>query len=379
MSNVIDYIKQYGIYDFNQKQYNSVDGLILSQLSYLKFDGIVPQVGEDKEAIRLKDIRDHENYSMLFSDERYADNNKAFFETLADSRRFGEILLNHYINLVSRRWEMQFSAICCELSNKVTHVIYRGTDESMIGWKEDFNMAFMTPIPAQTKSVDYINYVAERIQGDIYVAGHSKGGNLAVYAAMKCPNQVQDRIVRIESYDGPGFTKKALEHNDFSKISDRIMKYVPHSSVVGMLLQNQEDYKVVAAKKIGILQHDPFNWVVSDGDFVYMDDVREFYRFQNNTVNEWAQGTDPEDMRIFGNQIFDIILESGVDNLNDFKGNYASILKKFIVAVDSIDSEKKEVMKTVAKNLVDVFIETAKVQAGILVSGESDKRDKRNI
>ena len=151
-----------------------------------------------------------------------------------------DIRLNHYIDLISDKWEMQFSAVTAYLADGLTHVLFRGTDETMIGWKEDFNMAFMTPVPAQVKAVDYLHYAAERIRGGFSVGGHSKGGNLAVYSAMKCSRLVRERITSIYSQDGPGFTKETLEDGDFDAIKDRIQKYVPHSSIIGMLFQTQE-------------------------------------------------------------------------------------------------------------------------------------------
>lgn len=379
MGNIIDYIVQYGHKDFSVKPFNDVDGLILSQFSYLKMDGLVPQVGTFEKSVTVSDMMMNPHVDDLFADERYAKNNRELFETMAKSKRFGCIELNHYINLVSKKWEMQFSAVTCKLPGGMTYVVYRGTDESIVGWKEDFNMAFMTPIPAQIKAVDYLNYVAERIRGEFMVGGHSKGGNLAVYASVKCPKITQNRIKMIHSFDGPGFTKTAFTDEEFEHINSKVRKIVPHSSLVGMLLQTHENYSVVEAKSFGILQHDPFNWVVEGDDFVYRSDVSDAANLQNSSINEWSQNTDPEEMRKFISQMYDVIDTVGVTDLNDFKGNYPELIVKFTTAIDGLDDSQKDLMKNLFKRLLNIFIETVKTQSGISIINELDKIGKKSI
>ena len=353
MSNIIDYIAKYGGLKFEEKPFNKVDALILSQFSYLKLGGKVPSVGTMQDNVTLRGLSEDENVSDLFTDERYRKSNTELFEAMAASERFGGVGLNHYIDLVSNRWEMQFSALTAYLADGVTHVIFRGTDETIVGWKEDFNMAFMTPVPAQVKAVDYLHYAAERIKGDFSVGGHSKGGNLAVYSAMKCSKLVRDRVSLIYSQDGPGFTKETLEDADFDAIKDRIQKYVPHSSIVGMLLQTSEDYKVIEARSVGILQHDPFNWIVEDDDFVYRDDVSGRYEISDASVNEWAKRADPEEMKVFVDKIYEVFVAAGVNDLNDFKGNLTTIMLKGKSVMDGMDEEDKKRIKEVLAVFVD--------------------------
>lgn len=378
MKNFVDYIREFGHLDFDEKEFNNVDCLILAQFSYLKMQNIVPLVGKADDYILLKDMADSPYATEMFVDERYAKDNKELFTAMSESMRFGNIKLGHHINLVSKRWELQFSAICCVLSNGKTCVIYRGTDETIVGWKEDFNMAFIIPIRAQITAVDYINYVAERIAGDFIVAGHSKGGNLAVYAAMKCPQATRDRITTIYSFDGPGFTQEAFADSAFEQIKDRICKLVPQSSVIGMLLQNQEEYRVVECASIGILQHNPFNWIVDGDDFVYREDIRDMYRIQNNFIDRWTKETSPDEMRVFVDEIYNVLNYVGIENLNDFRGNYAELIKRFTHAVEDIEDGHKAILKLVFKHLLDAFIVTLKSQPGISILGELDKIGKRN-
>ena len=358
MKNIIDYVVRYGELTFYEKEFNRVDALVLSQFSYLKLDGFVPAVGSFTDGVSIGQIAKSRNVSELFADERYARNNKYLFDAMAASKRFGDVVLNHYINLVSNRWEMQFSAVTSYLTPERAHVVFRGTDETIVGWKEDFNMSFMTPIPAQVKAVDYLHYAAERIRGDFSVGGHSKGGNLAVYSAMKCSGPVRDRITVIYSQDGPGFTKETLAEADFDAIKDRIQKFVPRSSIIGMLLQSQEMYRVIDARSIGILQHDPFNWIVEDDDFVYRDDVAGRYVISDEAVNEWTERADPEEMKVFFNKVFEVFDEAGVSDLNDFKGNMTTILTNAKKVMDSLDDEDRQRIKAV----LSVFFDSIKGQ-----------------
>ena len=353
MKNIIDYINEYGNMTFSEKEFNKVDALILSEFSYLKLGGFVPGVGDMDPEVSIGEISERENVSDLFSDERYAKNNKDMFDAMAASKRFRDIKLAGFVDLVSGRWEMQFSAVIAYLDEDHAHVVFRGTDENIIGWKEDFNMSFVTPIPSQEKAVDYLNYAAQHIRGNFSVGGHSKGGNLAVYSAMKCSPYVRPRITVIYSQDGPGFTKETLETSEFDEIKDRIEKYVPRSSIVGMMLITQEDYKVIEARRVGILQHDPFNWAIDKDDFIYRDDVATRYAISDASVNEWTKRAAPEEMRVFSDRVFEVFESAGVTDLNDFRGNITTLLSNAKTVMDSLDEEDKKRIKAVISVFFD--------------------------
>ena len=175
---------------------------------------------------------------------------------------------------------------------------------------------------------------------------------------MKCSPLVRGRITDIYSQDGPGFTKETLEDADYDAIKDRIHKYVPRSSIVGMLLQSQEEYKIIEAKSVGIFQHDPFNWVIEDDDFVYLDDLAGRYVISDEAVNEWAMRADPEEMRVFVDRIYELFAACGVNDLNDFKGNWASILQKAKAFTENMDEEDKKRIRAV----MSVFFDSLKEQ-----------------
>lgn len=376
MFNIIDYVKKYGNIGYEEMPFNDVDRLILSQFSYFKFDGLLPEVGMQEPYVTIKELSRMENVDALFSDERYAKNNMALFDAMAEHPRFSFVRLNHYINIVDEAWEIQFSAITALLPSGHTHVIYRGTDETIIGWKEDLNMGFMTPIPAQEKALDYINYVAPLIQGDFSVGGHSKGGNLAVYASMMCDEDVRSRITGVYSHDGPGFTKQILEESHFGRIQSRVHKLVPHSSIVGMLLTSQEDYEVVACKNFGILQHDPFNWIVEGTDFVKKDDVVAHMKVNTNSINAWAENLTAKEFRLLSDNIYNVITEAGIDDLNDIYKNPAAAFKNIAEAVHNLPDDQRQKVQDIMKMLVECIKDQAHDQLDRLLADELDKIDK---
>lgn len=202
--NIVDYLAVFGDKSFAEMPFNDVDSLALCQLCYLKFDGIVPDVWSNKPSVTLDDIYKHPDYEKLYADERFEKNNRQLFEGMLKGRRFAGLRLNCYINLVEKEYETQFSAVTYLLEGGSLYIAYRGTDETIVGWKEDFNMAYMDPVPGQALSVKYLNMVTSRLKVPIYIGGHSKGGNLAVYAALKCAETVRGRIRKIYSMDGPG-------------------------------------------------------------------------------------------------------------------------------------------------------------------------------
>ncbi len=364
--NITGYIKNYSTATFDEMPFNKVDALILSQFSYFKLRGFVPEVGTFVPPVTVSAIAAADNADDMFTDERYRKANSEMFEAMAASERFKDVAFNHYIDLISSRWEMQFSAVTAYLAPGVTHVIFRGTDETLVGWKEDFNMSFVAPIPAQVKAVDYLHYAAERIRGDFSVGGHSKGGNLAVYSAMKCSRLVRDRISLIYSQDGPGFPKETLADADFDAIKDRIRKFVPRSSIFGMLLTTQEEYRVIEARSIGILQHDPFNWVVEGDDFVYRDDVAGRYSLSDSSVNEWIERADPEEIKVFFDKIFEVFYATGISDVNELKGNFATLAQNAKAVFDGLDDEDRKRIKAV----LAVFVDSIKDQIkGSLFSG----------
>lgn len=352
---IIDYVKEYGNVPFAAAGVNDVDSLVLSQFAYLKFDGMVPGLFDNKPSVTLEDIYAHEEYEKLYADVRFAKENRALFEAMRESVRFGDMKVNCYINIIEQEWETQFSAVTCILGDGTLYILYRGTDESMVGWKEDFNMAFLSPIPGQAYSVKYLNIVTGFLKKDFYVGGHSKGGNLAIYAAMNCNKKVQDRIIRVYSMDGPGFRPETLKRGAFEAIAERTVKILPHSSLVGMIFEQNMDYLVVDSKGLGLAQHDPYTWLTEKGSFLYIEDISQYRKFMDRTMNEFILGLEKEELRIFVDTMYQIISASQADNLIDFVADWKKSVGGIIEAMKEVTPETREMMKHFAKGLFQLM------------------------
>ena len=354
MGTILDYLEQYGKYTFCEMPMTELDSLALCQLSYLKFDGMVPAPKDNQPSVTLKSLESHSDFEKLFADVRFEKPNRALAERMLAVRRFGDIRLNHYVNIVEEKWETQFSAITCELDDGSVYVAYRGTDETIIGWKEDFNMAFISPVPAQECSVMYLEAVAEKLSGPLYLGGHSKGGNLAVYSAMKSREEIQNRILRIYSMDGPGFRPEVLEQSGYDRIADRVEKILPHSSLVGMLFESDTNYKVVKSKTFGLAQHDPYTWLVTGNHLVRANDVYERRKQIDNTLNQWILSLNEEQLHTFVDTLFQVISASQADNLIDFTAEWKKSMNGVITAMKELDAQTAEALKSMIRSLFEM-------------------------
>lgn len=353
---IIDYMKEYANVSLKDEPMNDVDSLVLCQFSYLKFDGLVPPVTANEKPVSLQQLYEHPDYEKLYGDERYEKENRALFEAMRKCVRFRNMKLNCYINIIETQadFETQFSAVTFLLEDGTMYVAYRGTDETIVGWKEDFNMAFLSPVPGQELAIKYLDMVTERLPRDFYVGGHSKGGNLAVYAAMNCVPQVQDRILKIYSMDGPGFRPEVLEKCDFGKIEERTCKILPHSSLVGMLFEKDIHYRVVESRTFGLAQHNPFTWLVQDGDFVAVSDIYETRRFMDDTLNEWILSLDERSLRTFVDTLFQILSASEADNLIDLTANLKRSMTGIRGAVKELDEDTQKALRQTMKALFEI-------------------------
>lgn len=362
MGTILDYLKEYGDYTLAEKPFSDVDSLVISQFAYLKFDGMVPGPEEERGAVSIQDLAAHEDYDHLYADERYRKDNTALFQGICKSRRFGDMKLWNYVNQIELEQETQFSAVICGLSGGVTYVVFRGTDESIVGWKEDLNLAFSEPVPGQRLSVSYLEQAAGTIEGGFYVGGHSKGGNLAVYASMNCSAGVRERIERIYDHDGPGFRPEVRKKSAYAEIEGRIYKTVPRSSLVGMLLYTEENYKVVESRTIGLAQHNPYTWLIRDDSFKIVEEIRAGRKFMDQALNEWILSLDQEQMHTFVDTFYRVVQASETDNLIDFTANWFKSIQKIGAALKEVESETAEVIVQIMRALFEVVSTHAREQ-----------------
>ncbi|NPV89667.1 MAG: DUF2974 domain-containing protein [Firmicutes bacterium] len=340
MKNIIDYAIEESD-TFKNRKFNAADSLVLSQLAYLRFDKFVPGLFDTATPVSIKEIASKENLDMLFRDTWNSKNNRRLFFALANSSRFRDLKMVFYVNKIDNKTEKQFSAITFLLDDCSAYIAYRGTDSTFIGWKEDFNMAFISPVPSQEEGVAYLNAVADRISCKLKIGGHSKGGNIAVYSSIKCHRPVQKRITHVFSHDGPGFRDEVFLCHDYLIVKDRIHKTLPQSSIIGMLLQHQEHYSVVKSNRLWFMQHDPFSWLIDGSDFQYMQSVKKSALYMNGTLNQWVNSFDDQKRELFVNTLFQIIQATSATTFYDLTGDWPKKAVAMLGAIKGIDDETK--------------------------------------
>lgn len=376
MGTIIDYLRENGGFTFEEKPFNEVDNLILSQFAYLKFDGMVPGLEEDGEAVTMGFLDAHRDRERMFADERFLKENTALYQGMLGSVRFSGLRLNYYENVVDTEEETQFSAVTLFLEDGTVYIAYRGTDETIVGWKEDFNLAFSRPAGGQLRSVEYLNRVGGRLTCGFYAGGHSKGGNFAVYAAMNCRKDIREKILRVYSNDGPGFRPEVRKDGDYEGIRDRVVKIIPHSSLVGLLLEyHAVDYTVVESRTLGLLQHNPFTWLVKEDSFVRVKEVYRGRRFMDETLNEWILSLDDDQIHSFVETLYEVVSASEAATLIEFTADWKKNVTAVVAAAKGLDGETASMMKKIVLSLFELAAERAKDQ--LQERAEQKRRRKR--
>lgn len=328
---------------FTDIKFNAVDSLILSKLSYIRFEGTVPFISERKKSVSLAALLKAEAFDAMFLNLSERETHLRFLFALAASPRFRHTQLNFYVNHSDPVTEKQFSAVTYLLDDATAYIAFRGTDSTFIGWKEDFNMAYLCPVPSQQDAVKYIGAVVKRLGKSVpvRVGGHSKGGNLAVYAAVKCAAPFQKRIIGVYNHDGPGFKDSLFESPEFLRIQSRIHTTLPESSLVGLLLRQYDGYTVVKSSRRGIKQHDPFSWQVEGSDFVNAGELKDGAKLRNKTLDEWLETLTDDNRKLFINTLFDVFEATQADTLHELSQEWHKSVSAILYAIKSIDPQTR--------------------------------------
>ena len=350
MGTLFDYVKWRGDLSFREAPFNEVDSLIFSLLSYIDFQGIV---GEDHGGIRVpikaaanSYFARNPNMKKISVGLIVPKDIVKLFRTLKDTRRFRNVEMRAYVNQIDLEKQMQFSAVTFFPEDDTMVVAYRGTDDTIIGWKENFNMSFLPVVPAQAAAANYLENAAKSnpsCQG-IRVTGHSKGGNLAVYSAVNCSSDVKKRLINVWSNDGPGFNKKILEDEDYIELRPIIKSFVPENAVVGMLLEHDENYTVVKSRQKGLFQHDGISWEVMGGSLVYVKEISNESKRLDRVLKDWIKEMTPEQLEQFTDALFQVLSADNSLTLTEL----VSLKNKKILKGKELDPH---VYKTIQKTL----------------------------
>lgn len=338
MPNMLDYLTWRGDLPLTSIPWNEVDSLLMAALSYCSFgtqaqgpEGVVlsalsPQMRED-----VKDFQFFNHCRDLTG-------------VLAQTQRFGGLMVHDAVEWLDQEREMQFSAVTLDLPDGTCFVAYRGTDSTLVGWREDFAMAYDSAVPAQQEALTYLERISLHSPKGIYLGGHSKGGNLAVFAAAHASPQTQAMLRGVYSFDGPGLNKEILETPGYEKIHGLIHSYLPQSSVVGLLLGYHPEYTVVRAKAISLLQHDPFTWQLKGPVFEEVQQVDAASQLMDETIHEWLEACTPQQREAFVDAVFSILEATGATTLNQIVDEKFRSAAAMVIAGLSLDGETQKML-----------------------------------
>jgi len=343
MANMFDYLEWRGDIPFSAVPLNEVDNLILSQLCYVDFGGVVAEdLSAPHIALRhaarqyLRAHRGEPAYLGAFVPPATL----TLLAKAAKTVRFGRVMLSGYVNRISEEDQSQFCAMTFRLDDGSLFVGYRGTDDTLVGWKENFNMSFLHPVPAQKEAVAYLERVARTEDAPLYVGGHSKGGNLAIYAAVKAEQKTQERIVNAFSNDGPGFTAEFIAGEDYLAVRSRLRTLIPQSSVVGMLLEHEETYEVIKSTQTGLLQHDAFSWEVLGASFIHLNALTQESVAIDRSLKSWLSELDNTQRAEFVDAVYDTLIATSATTLTDINTDKIKLLR----AWRNLDKEKQAML-----------------------------------
>lgn len=320
MCNIIGYLQEHGHESFAERSFCATDALILSQLSYIDWNSIVPERKKADCGIQIKDILGCGKEHQMVQGSMYGPQNLCLASVCASSKRFGEVRMFAYHFCCKRSVHLQFAALSFLMPDERICVVFRGTDESVNGWQENFSMIYRDPVPAQEMAAKYLEeIIAINPHNRIIVSGHSKGGNLAVYAAAKCKAQLRKYICRVYNFDGPGFSEAFLQDEGYMSMAGKIRKYVVPESIVGIFLNNEGKTFMVESAGHGMMQHDPYQWEIKEGRLKRARKYDLEKRRQGELLNEKILKLPREDARKLIESFFTTLQKRGVADITQMK------------------------------------------------------------
>ena len=353
MANLMDYLDWRGDLTLAVSPFNEVDALILAELSFVDFEGIVPppevgrgvKLNEAAEAFFARHGGRDVDMGVLVPD-----GISQMLRKLMASPRFCGMTLNGYEALLDDEVEEQFSALTIDLGNGSIYISFRGTDDTIVGWKEDLNMSFLEEIPSQKQAVGYVARIARQYpEKTIRIGGHSKGGNLAVYSAAKSSGDIQERIVAVHNNDGPGFVWDISETPGHKRIAGRIHTVLPQASVVGMLMEHEKRYQVVYSTYEGIYQHDGFSWQVKGTQFVHLDDFSREGKLVDEALSSWADSLNSQQREALAEALYSVFTATGAKTLSELNEEKLKSASAMLKTYKNLDRESRRMVSEMFK------------------------------
>ena len=351
---VFDYLEWRGDLTFSKSPLNEVDSLILSMCVFLNFSGIVPSFGSD-ETITLPDAVERfckmpesfRDFGVLVPGET-----QTLASVASHCARFRGIRLSNFVNRVDEKREMQFCAVTYHLPDGSLFIAFRGTDDTLVGWKEDMDLSYRDYIPAQAEAVSYTEHICELYPGKVRLAGHSKGGNLALYTAVHARHEVRDRLVMAYSHDGPGFQRHILESDRYREMQEKLITFIPQSSIVGVVLDHDDHYHIISSAGSRLFQHDPFSWEIHGTSFVYLRERSGFGKRTARAIRAWLAALTNSERAFFAETFYRLLQASHKKTLSDINRDRLRTMKAAHKELRKLDASDRSRFHGILKSLV---------------------------
>ena len=356
MAHLIDYLEKVENLTFDQEPLNILDKVCINEIGYLTYEKWLT-ASDLKKSINLHDFAEgkelNPDYSFMVTKERVE-----LAEAMVRSRRFASLSLSNYRSVLDKEVEKQFAAMIFSLSELDYHqLVFRGTDDSVIGWKEDFQLTYSREIPAHRSAMTFLEDHLPNLSGRITVSGHSKGGNLALYSAVQSSTALREKIAELLLLDSPGLMKSLLEKPSYQELKAKMIVIRPQDSVVGVMLYWDRPAQLVAAEGIGFAQHNALTWEVdlTTNDFVYEDQPTELSQRLEETFQEWIEALPSQELKQVCDLVFDTILDSGIESLDDIGIQALPQIGQMLQGFGNLSDKQKNVLQDGFNQLLWIF------------------------
>lgn len=356
MPNLIDYLEKVKELTFDQEPLNILDKVCINEIGYLTYEKWLT-ASDLKKPINLHDFAEgkelNPDYSFMVTKERVE-----LAEAIVRSRRFASLSLSNYRSVLDKEVEKQFAAMIFSLPELDYHqLVFRGTDDSVIGWKEDFQLTYSREIPAHRSAMTFLEDHLPNLSGRTTVSGHSKGGNLALYSAVQSSTALREKIAELLLLDSPGLMKSLLEKPSYQELKAKMIVIRPQDSVVGVMLYWDRPAQLVAAEGIGFAQHNTLTWEVdlAANDFAYEDQPTELSQRLEETFQEWIEALPNQELKQVCDLVFDTILDSGIESLDDIGIQALPQIGQMLQEFGNLSDKQKKVLQDGFNQLLWIF------------------------
>lgn len=358
MGNILDYLDWRGDLTFEQSPFNEVDNLILACFSYLDLDemaevknGNTLSVEELFAAFSRREMK-----KDLKAESAFLQNTPVLLEKMACAERFRKCTVWGFVNEILSSQAQQFAAVTIGLDDGTTYISFRGTDDTIVGWKEDFNLSNGV-VPSHRKALEYLETHGTYIQSMLRIGGHSKGGNLAMYAALQCEEEIQEKILTVYDNDGPGFPEGFFYVRDTEKILKKVTRIIPEASVIGMLLTHQKEPVIIGSTQKGILQHDAFTWEIMGPSFIRKEGLTRKAETMDLRLHKWIDGMNEEQRAHLITELFSVLEATGAETIQQILDGGVKSLAAMAWRLDKLEPESKAMVQELITGLFASWLE----------------------